>query len=72
MVWATAISLVSCDTGVYPTLAERRDFANGAIRHVEQTLEQIAIRGAALPSVVISFSFVNEDLRMAFRYTLLH
>ena len=49
--------------GVYPTLDERNAFAETAADHVEAC---VADQGDDKPCV-ISFSFVNEDLRCSFR-----
>ena len=48
--------------GQYPTLEERIDFAMSACNYVETSLIAASVDGA-----VVSFSFVNTDLRDIFR-----
>jgi thymidylate kinase len=48
--------------GIYPTMQERREFAQSACDHVR---EQCANEGAS--SALVSFSFVNADIREFFR-----
>eukprot|EP00977_Amphora_coffeiformis_P002181 scaffold425_cov175-Amphora_coffeaeformis.AAC.40 len=55
--------------GLYPTLEERIAFAEAASDHVEDSLEKTT---AVLPEghvlgAIVSFSFVNADLRDTFR-----
>ena len=55
--------------GIYPTLEQRQQFAVAACDHVEQGMaEAQKERGdAELLSALVSFSFVNTDLRDTFR-----
>ena len=58
--------------GVYPTLPQRRAFAQAACDHLEARLRECAAerRAAgrqAAAHCLVSFSFVNADLRDAFR-----
>lgn len=48
--------------GVYPTLQEREEFARTACAHVKGQCERMCTAFA-----LVSFSFVNADLREAFR-----
>jgi len=48
--------------GVYPTLEQRQVFAGEAASYVEE-----ALASAASAPLVVSFSFVNDDLRDVFR-----
>jgi len=54
--------------GIYPTLEQRREFADDACRLVE---ESVGISGEqrrnGIAACLVSFSFVNADLRDAFR-----
>eukprot|EP00420_Gonyaulax_spinifera_P001694 CAMPEP_0197930110 /NCGR_PEP_ID=MMETSP1439-20131203/104944_1 /TAXON_ID=66791 /ORGANISM="Gonyaulax spinifera, Strain CCMP409" /LENGTH=110 /DNA_ID=CAMNT_0043552787 /DNA_START=21 /DNA_END=349 /DNA_ORIENTATION=- len=50
--------------GIYPTLEQRATFAGEAAGHVES---RIAESESTPRLVVISFSFVNDDLRAVFR-----
>jgi len=49
--------------GMYPTLEQRKEFAVGACNYVDEKLE--AMRQS--DKVIVSFSFVNTDLREDFR-----
>ena len=57
--------------GIYPTLKQREDFAEGACNFVDAQLFNFLSdksAGEALrPACIISFSFVNVDLREVFR-----
>lgn len=57
--------------GIYPTLEERKVFATDACDYVEEQLADICGKGedGGLDSIcaIISFSFVNTDLRDIFR-----
>ena len=60
--------------GIYPTLEERIDFAVNAcdyvdeqIRELKQNIEKTERNKNSVPSSIISFSFVNTDLRDKFR-----
>jgi gluconate kinase len=48
--------------GIYPTLREREEFARTACAHVNEQCELLRARCA-----IVSFSFVNADLREKFR-----
>jgi gluconate kinase len=48
--------------GIYPTLREREEFARTACAHVNERCELLRARCA-----IVSFSFVNADLRETFR-----
>ena len=52
--------------GIYPTLEERNRFANECCQYVTHELAQAYRKNKALASVV-SFSFVNTDLRDIYR-----
>mmetsp|Transcript_68056 Transcript_68056/g.76197 ORF Transcript_68056/g.76197 Transcript_68056/m.76197 type:complete len:245 (+) Transcript_68056:69-803(+) len=57
--------------GIYPSLEERSEFAVGACDHVEKKLGEKLLNFQQQKvdlSVIISFSFVNTDLRDIFRY----
>jgi gluconate kinase len=54
--------------GIYPTLSQRKEFAVGACDYVDEKLN--AMRHA--DKLIISFSFVNTDLRDVFRERFLH
>jgi gluconate kinase len=49
--------------GLYPTLEQRKEFAIGACDYVDEQLASIN----AEDGTIISFSFVNDDLRDVFR-----
>ena len=49
--------------GMYPTLDQRREFAVGACNHVDAMLKSMQ----TLDKAIVSFSFVNTDLRDVFR-----
>jgi gluconate kinase len=51
--------------GIYPTLEERKEFAIGACDYVDNQLE--TMRQEEKVMVIITFSFVNTDLRGVFR-----
>jgi len=51
--------------GIYPTLQQRTDFAHGACEYVRQKL--IPAGDSIQQDLLISFSFVNKDLRDVFR-----
>lgn len=56
--------------GIYPTLKERQDFALDCCRYVEercQEMSQYIEGGNQKLGALISFSFVNNDLRDVFR-----
>ena len=55
--------------GIYPTLEERKVFASEACDYVEEQLAQVCNQGDEKDSIcaIISFSFVNTDLRDIFR-----
>jgi len=53
--------------GIYPTLAERQRFATEACDYVEQQLQFKTNEEGSPPTTVVSFSFVNNDLRDIFR-----
>ena len=58
--------------GQYPTLAERQAFATTACDYVEASLAEVAKEGedpttTNLLGTIVSFSFVNTDLRDIFR-----
>lgn len=48
--------------GLYPTLEQRRDFAETACDHVQASMDASTAQLA-----LVAFSFVNADLREAFR-----
>jgi len=50
--------------GIYPNLEQRQEFASSACDFVAAKLKQI---DDVISSVIVSFSFVNTDLRDAFR-----
>lgn len=52
--------------GQYPTLEERIDFAMNACDYVEKSLAKTTT-APAVEGAVVSFSFVNTDLRDIFR-----
>jgi len=57
--------------GIYPSLEERNEFAIGACDHVEKQLGEKLLNFHQQKvdlSAIISFSFVNTDLRDIFRY----
>ncbi len=62
--------------GMYPTLAQRQEFALGACDYVDQELKEFIKKlPSTLPSppaMIISFSFVNTDLRDTFRSRFPH
>jgi gluconate kinase len=57
--------------GIYPTLEQRKEFASSCCDHVEQSLqsekEKQQVNDTRLLAGVVSFSFVNNDLRDVFR-----
>jgi energy-coupling factor transporter ATP-binding protein EcfA2 len=57
--------------GIYPTLKQRTEFASSCCDHVEQSLqsekEKQQVDDPRLLAGVVSFSFVNTDLRDVFR-----
>lgn len=56
--------------GIYPTLNQRIEFAHEACKYVRESLENstLDLKDGTLPHhVLISFSFVNQDLREIFR-----
>jgi gluconate kinase len=61
--------------GMYPTLEERKVFAIDACDYVEEQLTKICQRKDETPDsicAIISFSFVNTDLREIFRERFPH
>lgn len=60
--------------GIYPTLAQRNEFAVSACDYVENEIKNFSLNnsngdtfdGTKITSVIISFSFVNNDLREYF------
>lgn len=61
--------------GIYPTLEERQAFANNACNYVDRQICKIQMEdksNANVLSVLVSFSFVNTDLRDAFRQHFPH
>jgi gluconate kinase len=54
--------------GVYPTLAERRQFAQEACDYVENEMR----RSSSAHVAIVSFSFVNTDLREIYRERFPH
>lgn len=59
------------DRGVYPTLDERRNFALGACDYVDTKLkeqaESLQMDPDIIMTAIVSFSFVNADLRDIYR-----
>lgn len=53
--------------GIYPNLKQREDFAYCCCDYVERQIEENWKEGRVDMAVVISFSFVNTDLRDIFR-----
>jgi gluconate kinase len=53
--------------GTYPTVGERADFISSACDYVEAQHRHRNDQGLPTGSCIISFSFVNEDIRSAFR-----
>jgi gluconate kinase len=54
--------------GNYPTLAQRQEFAKDCCKYVENELEENWQNGSVKHlSTIVSFSFVNTDLRDIFR-----
>ena len=51
--------------GIYPTLEQRHQFAQEACDYVEKSLSEVEENGNRI--AVVSFSFVNTDLRDNFR-----
>jgi gluconate kinase len=60
--------------GVYPTLEQRQEFALGACDYVDEQIQQGNQKEDDLKKLaaVVSFSFVNTDLRDAFRSRFPH
>jgi len=66
--------------GLYPTLAQRIEFANEACQHVMQQERQLQQQQqqkeqtttTSLTTTIVSFSFVNTDLRDVFREAFPH
>lgn len=52
--------------GIYPTLEQRKEFAIGCCKYVRGKLGEAAAVGSS-HATIISFSFVNTDLRDIFR-----
>ena len=50
--------------GIYPNLAQRREFANDCVEYVRG---QLKTASSDISLVLVSFSFVNKDLRDIFR-----
>lgn len=53
--------------GVYPTLEQRAGFAAAACDYVDQQVNTFLAAEGGEGGVIVSFSFVNDDLRDAFR-----
>jgi gluconate kinase len=53
--------------GIYPTLQQRQEFAQGCCDYVENELEEKWQNGSVNLATIVSFSFVNTDLRDVFR-----
>jgi hypothetical protein len=51
--------------GIYPTLAQRLEFAKACCDYVDEAIYKAPL--SRRPVVVVSFSFVNQDLRQQFR-----
>jgi len=56
--------------GIYPTLEERKVFAQDACKYVDEQVMDVCSREQGAPDllcILVSFSFVNTDLRDIFR-----
>lgn len=56
--------------GIYPSLNQREEFAASCCDYVDQALQQATTKmpiGNSRIAAVVSFSFVNEDIRYNFR-----
>ncbi len=55
--------------GIYPTLKERQDFATSACDHVHTKLQEESLMYSKEKDIIaiVSFSFVNTDMRDIFR-----
>lgn len=59
--------------GIYPTLKQRQDFATICCDYVEQRVDEKRGNNRHVnPAVILSFSFVNTDLRDIFRSRFPH
>ena len=58
--------------GIYPSLQQRKDFALSACDYVDSKLNHSGSASAASTAAIISFSFVNTDLRDVFRERFPH
>ena len=53
--------------GIYPTLEERRVFAYNACDYLDKEISELSFVAENKVAVIVSFSFVNKDLRDIFR-----
>jgi gluconate kinase len=53
--------------GMYPTLEQRQEFAKGCCEYVEKELDEKWQNGSVNVATIVSFSFVNTDLRDIYR-----
>jgi gluconate kinase len=58
--------------GIYPSLQQRKEFALSACDYVDSKLDNSGSASAASTAAIISFSFVNTDLRDVFRERFPH
>eukprot|EP00804_Cyclotella_cryptica_P022906 CCRYP_005098-RA/>CCRYP_005098-RA protein AED:0.06 eAED:0.06 QI:252/0.5/0.66/1/0.5/0.33/3/228/241 len=54
-------------TGIYPSLQQRSNFISDACKHVNSQIQSASTRSNPQLVVIISFSFVNIDMRISFR-----
>lgn len=75
-IYALALDLDACvpqwmmenfAAGVYPSLQQRQEFASAACDYAENQMSELNVHQMQTPVVLISFSFVNTDLRETFR-----
>ncbi|KAL7542373.1 hypothetical protein ACHAWF_007163 [Thalassiosira exigua] len=57
--------------GMYPTLQQRADFTSDACDYVRGEIDSKSTKRSDL-TVIISFSFVNDDIRVIFRDAFPH
>ncbi|KAL3800203.1 hypothetical protein HJC23_001124 [Cyclotella cryptica] len=53
--------------GIYPSLQQRSNFISDACKHVNSQIQSASTRSNPQLVVIISFSFVNIDMRISFR-----